>query len=186
MIIGLTGRIASGKGVIKDFLQEKGFKYLTLSDVVREEAAQRGIPIERSSLQELGNEVRKKEGAGSWMRRLIKKIQPGFDYVIDGIRNPGEVDELRKIPGFYLIAVDAPQETRFKRFLSRAKPSDPKTWEEFLEIDNRDFGEEDPLGQQVGKCMEMGNFKLINDSILEKFQKKIEMIFNKIQKSGYV
>jgi dephospho-CoA kinase len=180
MIIGLTGRIASGKGVIKDFLHEKGFCYFTISDVVREEAARRGIPIERSFLQELGNEVRKKEGAGSWMKRLIKKFQPGFDYIIDGIRNPGEIDELRNIPGFYLIAVDAPLEIRFKRLLARAKPSDPKTWEGFLEIDNRDFGEQDPLGQQVGKCMETADFKLINDSDMEEFHKKIQEIYNKI------
>jgi hypothetical protein len=47
--------------------------------------------------------------------------------------------------------------------LKRAKDSDPKTWELFLEIDDRDFGESDPLGQQVGKCMDLSDYKIENN-----------------------
>lgn len=128
MIIGLTGRIAAGKGFIKDFLEKIGFEYHTISDVVREEAAKREIEITRKNLQDLGNEVRNKEGPGAWARRIIEKFESGKNYIIDGIRNPGEVEELRKIKDFFLIAVDAPQEKRYERLRLRAKPSDPKTW----------------------------------------------------------
>jgi len=37
MIIGLTGKNASGKGEIARFLQERGFTFMSLSDVLRDE-----------------------------------------------------------------------------------------------------------------------------------------------------
>lgn len=182
MIIGLTGRIASGKGVVSEYLQGKGFDYFTISTAVREEAKKRGIEITRKNLQDLGNLVRKEEGAGAWAKRVIKLIDINRNYVIDGIRHPAEVDEFRKIKDFYLISIDAPQETRYKRLLARGRPSDPKTFEGFLKIDERDFCEEDPLGQHVGKCMELADFKIMNDSDLESFYRKVDEIYREIVK----
>ena len=185
MLIGLTGRIGAGKGVIVDYIKEKGFKYYTLSQVVREEAAKRGIDVSteegRGKLQDLGNLIRQQEGPGAWVKRILSKIEGSEDYIIDKIINPAEIEELRKTGDFYLISVDAPQEDRFQRVLKRDKDSDPKEWEAFLEIDNRDFGEEDPLGQQVGKCMELADYSLVNDSTWEIFQEKIKELCEKIK-----
>jgi len=75
MIIGLTGRIAGGKGVASDFFRAKGFEYLSLSNEVREEANKRGLPLERKSLQDLGNLMRKEEGSSVLAKRVIKKIK---------------------------------------------------------------------------------------------------------------
>jgi len=182
MIIGLTGRIASGKGEIKDFLEKKGFKYCTISQVIREEALKRGIEIKRENLQDLGNEIRNIEGTNAWIKRLIATIDLNENVIIDGIRNPGEVEELKKIKNFFLIAVDAPQEKRYERVRMRTKPSDPKTWEEFLEIDKRDFGEADLKGQQVCKCMEMADFYIFNNSSIKILLKRIEELYSEILK----
>ena len=172
MIIGLTGRIASGKSMLADYLKNKGFSYITISMVVREEAAKRGIEITRKNLQDLGNEVRQKEGGGAWTKRIIAVIK-GKNYVVDGIRNPGEIAELRKLNDFVLISVDAPADVRCARVLERAKPSDPTTREGFLEMDKRDFGEKNPMGQQVGKCMRLADFNLVNDGTIKEFEEKI-------------
>lgn len=96
MLIGLTGPIASGKSVLADMLVQQGFIRLTLSEEVREECKKRGLPLERSILQDLGNEMRQKHGNGYWARRLLAKLAPGKNHVIEGIRNPGEVEELKK------------------------------------------------------------------------------------------
>jgi len=180
MIIGLTGRIAAGKGQIVNYLLEKGFSYTTISNLVREEAAKRGIGITRENLQNLGNEVRKEEGANAWIKRLVSNIKENEEYIVDGIRNSAEVEELRKQRYFFLISVDAPQKIRFERMLKRAKPSDPKTWDDFLSIDKRDFGEENPNGQQVGKCMKLADFTIVNDGSLEYLNNQIDGIYNKI------
>jgi len=180
MIIGLTGRIAAGKGQIVNYLLEKGFNYTTISNLVREEAARRGIGITRENLQNLGNQVRKEEGASAWIKRLVSNIKENEDYIVDGIRNTGEVEELRKQRYFFLISIDAPQKIRFERMIKRAKPSDPKTWEDFLIVDKRDFGEENPNGQQVGKCMELADYVVMNDSSLDYLNKRIDEIYQKI------
>ncbi len=64
----------------------------------------------------------------------------------------------------------------------RTKPSDPKTWEEFLEIDKRDFGEADLKGQQVCKCMEMADFYIFNNSSIKILLKRIEELYSEILK----
>jgi len=179
MLIGLTGRIAAGKGEIVEYLKKRGFEYCTISQVVRAEAAKINLPITRDSLQDVGNLIRKHQGSGEWIKRLIQSLDLSKNNIIDGIRNPGEIMELGKIKGFVLISVDAPQKKRYERVLSRNKESDPKDWTGFLEIDNRDFGEEDAFGQQVGKCMKLADFNLINDSTKEEFHKKIEEVYKK-------
>ena len=63
MIIGLTGKNASGKGEVANYLKTKGFVYYSLSDVLREEATKRGLEHTRDNLINLGNELRKKYGA---------------------------------------------------------------------------------------------------------------------------
>ncbi|MEK6936164.1 MAG: AAA family ATPase [Nanoarchaeota archaeon] len=185
MLIGLTSRIAAGKGVIKDFLEKKGFEYHTFSDVVREEAGKLGIEITRKNLQDLGNDYRIKFGAGIWAKKIIEKLDLFYNYVIDGIRNPAEIIELKKIPKFYLIALDAPQRIRYERVIQRAKPSDPKDWDGFLEIDERDFGKNEPeYGQQVQKCMKMADYFISNGFALKSFEKQIEKVYNEILKNA--
>jgi len=190
MIMGITGRIASGKGIVRAYFEEKGFKYASVSPVVRAEAEKRGIPLERSKLQDLGNEVRAEEGGGVWMRRLIEEMDLDENQIIDGIRNPGEVVELRKLYlkklAFYLFSVDAPQLIRYQRMLGRERPSDPKTWEEFLKVDERDYreldasGQPNPFGQQVGLCMQMADYKFTNDCTVEWMRLGLNHVYREI------
>ncbi len=181
MLIGFTGRIAAGKGVLIDFLKEKGFSYYSHSNEVRKETKKRGLKLERSVLQDVGNSLRKEQGASAWTLRLIKKINKDSpkNAVIDAIRNPSEIIELKKhFKDFILISINAPQETRFKRAIKRNKNSDPKTWKEFIKIDSRDLKEKHSLGQQVGKCMELADYSIKNDSTIKELERKFQKIMN--------
>lgn len=173
MIVGITGPIASGKSILAEMLVERGFIRLTLSEEVREEARVRGIPIERTALQNLGNEMRSKHGNGYWALRLITKTQPNKNYVIEGIRNQGEVHELRKERNFILIGVTAPEELRLQWILKRTKDSDPKTLEGIRTIDARDRGKgEAAHGQQSEACFAMADAYIINNTTLEDLRLK--------------
>jgi len=185
MIIGVTGRIAAGKETLTDFLRKKGFIYIETSKVLAEELEKRGLEITRANMQDLGDEIREKHGAGGVMKLLLEKTEAGKNYIIDSLRNPGEAEFLRNnVPDFILIAVDAQQKLRFERILKRAKPSDPKTWEEFLKIDNRDFFDEtNPMGQRVKLCMEIADFKITNDGDLKKSMKEIKEIWEEIKEN---
>jgi len=182
MIIGITGPIASGKSVLVEMLIEKGFTYYKLSEEVREEAKKLGIFIERKALQDLGNAMREKYGNGYWAEKLAFKIFPGNKYVIDGIRNPGEIDVLKKLDNFVLIGVNAPIEKRLQWILSRNKDSDPKTIEEIKAVDARDRGVgESSSGQQSAKCYDMADICIQNDGTFEELAKKMSELLETLK-----
>jgi len=180
MIIGLTGTIASGKGELSNYLKNKNFEYFSLSHIVREEATKLGIKHERKLLQDLGNKLRKENGNNILVVKLLDKINSENNIIIDSIRNIAETNELRKIKDFYLIALDAPLESRFKRVLLRNKESDSKTYEQFLIDDSRDKEENLDNGQQVEKCIKMADFFIYNDDTIEILNSKIDNIIKKL------
>jgi len=187
MIIGLTGSLAAGKEVVSDFFKEKGFIYFSLSNEVREVAKKRGIELTRKNLQDLGNELRETEGIGVLAKRVLNKIKENnnLNVIVDGVRNPAEIDVLKALNNFFLIAVDAPKEIRFDRFVKRNRESDPNTWEGFLKVDSRDKGEgESETGQGVGKCMGRADFTLDNSGTLEEIQNKVERLYLNLLKSN--
>ena len=182
MIIGIVGPIASGKSVLSEILIAGGFIRFSLSDEVREEAREQKIPIERKHLQDLGNLMREKFGKGYWMQRIIKKMQEDKNYIIDGIRNPGEIEELEKLKDFILIGVNAPLEKRFEWIITRNKDSDPKTLDGVKVIDARDRGKgEEKHGQQVDKCYSLADYYIENDGSLDDSYKKCEKLIEELK-----
>ena len=71
--IGLTGRMASGKGEAIRILTHYGFHAVSLSDIVRAEAKKAGQEISRIQMQDIGDRLRRQEGAGVLGRRIRKK-----------------------------------------------------------------------------------------------------------------
>ncbi len=182
MLIGLTGRIGCGKGFIVEDLKDFEFSFAVFSDVLREEAIKRGILITRENLQNLGDEIRRKEGGGALVKRILEKIDLSKNYIFDGLRNPREVEELRKTKKFILIAVHSDRIIRWGRLEQRKNEKDPKTWEDFVKDDLRDSGRAQPeYGQQVDKCMQLADFHVINNSNLENLKKQVEDILNRIK-----
>jgi len=184
MIIGLTGSLAAGKGVVSDYFKEKGFVYLSLSDELRQIAKERKIEITRENLQNLGNKLREESGSGVLAKLVIKKIknQEYKKAIVDGIRNPTEIEELNQLKDFFLVAVDANPKIRFERMISRNRESDPITWEEFLKVDKKDKGiGEKESGQGVGKCMKLAKFILLNEGDLNEIKEKIEQLYQDIK-----
>jgi dephospho-CoA kinase len=188
MIIGLTGTMASGKDAVADILKKKGYIYLSLSDEVREEAVKRNIELTRENLQLLGNELRKNEGNGVLAQRILMKItDPQKNYVINGIRNPAEVKELKNWPSFYMISVDAPQQMRFQRMMTRNRPSDPKIFYMFMKADNKDQGiGEEECGQQVSACMKLADVSIYNDFSLERLIDQVNFMIQQIANKDMV
>ena len=115
MIIGLTGKNGAGKGEVARFLTESGYEYHSLSDILREELASRGEKVTREKLIAIVNELRANYGAGVVAERTLGKLSPEAHAVVDSIRNPFEVEALRRRKTFHLISVDADPKIRFER-----------------------------------------------------------------------
>jgi len=185
MIIGLTGSMGSGKGEIVKILEKEGFKYVTLSSMVREEARRRGIAEERELLMGVGNSMRKEGGAGILAKRALETISAsGHDkWVVDGIRNPAEVVELKKGSDVYIVGVKTDLNLLADRILSRNRDSDPKDRDEVLRKVEREWGKGEPEdGQQVGKCMELTDYTIDNGGTLEDLANNFMKYYQQIKK----
>ena len=163
IVIGLTGPNASGKGEVASRLHSLGFALHSLSDIVREEAAARGFPPEREHLIRIGNLLREEGGAGVLAERILSRL--GARDVVDSIRNPSEVEVLRRVPHFLLIGVRASVETRFRRSLDRRRPGDPETLEAFRARERQEQGAS-PTAQQLDATFLLADVVLDNEGDL--------------------
>lgn len=186
MIIGLTGSMGAGKGEVVKILEKLGFQYITLSQMVREEARNRGIEEEREKLMEVGNSMRQAEGNGVLGKRALQKIQESEHelWVVDGIRNPAEIDELRKSSDVHIIALEANRELLVERILKRGRPSDAKTPEEIIFKIEREWGKGEPEGgQQMEKCVAKADHTIVNEGTLEELDKVFVNYYSELSSS---
>jgi len=185
LIIGVTGAFGSGKSTAADFFESRGFKKIILSSFLEEETVKRGFKkITRKILQDIGNEWRKKYGAGILARKAIAllKKEEVEKAVIDGIRNVGEIDEFRKHNRFPLLATIADRKVRFDR-LAKLKRRESLTWELFTKLDRRDLGlGQKSTGLQVAACQALADVFIENNSDIEEFKNKLEK-FLKMKKN---
>ena len=180
VIIGLTGPNGSGKGVLADFLKARSFVYRSLSDEIRQDLERRGLEITRKNLVRVGTELRQKHGQAVLAERVLASLEKDRNYVIDSIRHPAEVEALRRLGNFTLLRVEAASRTRFERLRRRARENDPRTWEEFLELDRREGGSADAASQQVDAVARMADHVISNEGRVEDFQAAAGALFSRI------
>lgn len=175
-IIGLTGTFGSGKSAAADFFEQKGFTKVVLSSFLEEEAKRRRIrKITRKLLQNIGNQWRKEYGKEILAKKAInflreKNIKKA---VIDGIRNTGEIEELKKYTNFILIAIIADRKIRLER-LKKLKRRENLTSSLFDKLDKRDSGlGQKKTGLQVTQCIGLADVSVYNNSSSNDFTAKL-------------
>lgn len=135
-VIGLTGSFGSGCSFIAErYLVPAGYQYVSLSAKLKELYP----GADRHELQLRGNELRAEYGADYLAKVALETMSksPG-KWVVDSIRNPGEVKSLKsEISGFFLFAVFADRDLRWFRVKSKYKGNE----DSFDEDDRRDTGE---------------------------------------------
>ena len=175
MILGVTGNYASGKDTVAEFLQEMNFYHVSFSDLLREELKSRRKKITRENLIDVGNELREKYGKNILARRALKKVRDGENHVFTSIRNPGEVELLKKRTDFILINVTCPDKIRLIRIVQRNRENDPKTIKELRKKEALE-NSNNPHAQQLNKVAALARITLVNDSTPEKLKKKVEKL----------
>jgi dCMP deaminase len=177
MFLGFTGPNASGKGeAIKYLVENKKFTAFSLSDVLREEAKKRGLEATRDNLIAIGNELRAKDGPGVLAKMAVAKITNMPQAVIDSIRNPFEIEELKKsLKNFRLIGVNADVKIRFQRASKRGRPGDGGTLEEFMKKEEKE-NSSDEKAQQLNKCLEQADIRIDNSGEVYDLKKKLDKI----------
>lgn len=184
MIIGLTGKNGSGKGEVAKLLTSSGFIYHSLSDFLRDELKKRGKEVTRENLIEIGNELRQKGGASILADQILKRLDPEKNYVVDSIRNPGEVKSLKNRKDFFLLNVSAPQKVRFERTKARGRENDPTTFGEFVNIEKREEESKDPTKQQLKQTIALADYEMVNDSSLEDLHERMRGLLRDLGKKN--
>jgi dephospho-CoA kinase len=138
MIFGLGGTNGSGKDTVGDMLAERRkFLFLSGSDMLREEAKRRGLPVEREVLRTISAEWRREKGLGVLIDKAVEIFNQQKDkyegLALVSLRNPGEADRVHELGG-KVIWVDAEPKVRYDRIFSRQRTTeDNKTFEQFLD-----------------------------------------------------
>jgi len=183
LVIGLTGPICGGKGIVAEYLRKKGFFYTSTSEQVREECRRRGIEITRDSLQDVADELRRKFGPEVLAKRTWRIVKRYPLAVVDSIRGIAEVEFLKTKPNFCLIGVTAPRKIRYQRLVVRSRESDPITWKEFLAADKKDFKSgQGKFGRNITACLKKADLLLNNNGTVKQLEKKAnEWFVNKFK-----
>ncbi|HXE31609.1 MAG TPA: deaminase [Terriglobales bacterium] len=176
MIIGLTGTNGSGKTTLADMLKAAGFYYLSLSDEIRRELEGEGKAPTREHMIARGNELRRQFGRAVLAERTRARLSPERNYAVDSIRHPDEVQELRRTADFHLLAIEAPLEVRYERARARGDARVPASFEQFVELEQREMAGVDPEAQNLPACAALADATLVNDGDLEQLRQRAEAI----------
>jgi dephospho-CoA kinase len=180
MIISVTGTINSGKDTVGKMLIEKtGWPTFSLPDEMRLVATERGLSLDNQTLNAISVEHKQKYGMGYWAERGLEKFA-NQNLIVTSLRNPGELVPLQATGEFFLIGVDAPIETRYKRAVARARAGEgEQTLEEFKTYDQ--FTRNGPPdAQRIDDLFAAANVIIVNDGSLEDLEQKIDAILAEV------
>jgi len=176
VLIGLTGRNASGKSTVVDWFVSKGLVSESCSDSIRDHLREKGIEESRENLIEGGRELRRIGGAGILAEMLLERLA-GEEAVIDSIRTPGEVETLREREDFILIEVRAGMEARWQRAQSRARSGDVLDRETFFTQEESETVAKEESGQALDATAALADLILVNDASLEELHSDLEELW---------
>ncbi len=140
-LIGLAGTNGSGKDTVGHMLAERySFLFISVTDLLRNEARARNLPIEREVLRTISAEWRREKGLGVLVDKALEVHQSATKHpkglAIASLRNPGEADRVHELGG-KVVWVDAKSRVRYERIQANAanrgrEKEDNKTYEQFI------------------------------------------------------
>jgi len=182
MILGVSGPYGAGKGEVVAYLEARSFYPYSLSDVLRDELRARGLEETRERMIEVGNELRAKHGPAVLAERLLARLAPDRNYVIDSIRHPAEVAALRKHGrGFQLLWIDADAKLRLERLRTRGRGGDPTTFAELLDQEGRERSGGGEHAQQLDAVEKLADFRLRNEGALAVLHAGVQRVLESCQ-----
>jgi len=180
MIIGVTGTNGAGKGTVVDYLVQKGFHHYWVRDFLVAEIEKRGLPVDRSSMRTVANDLRQQYGPSYVIETLYAKaIADGRNGAIESIRVLGEADFL-KAHGVPLIAVDADRKLRYERVIARGSATDRVDFNTWVAQEEREWASAAPWDMDVPGVMKRADYTLHNDGTLEELHKQVDEALAKI------
>ncbi len=175
-VIGVTGLPGSGKSLLFDMAKERGAVVVSMGDIIREKATERG---ENSGTT--ARKLREEHGQYIVAKLTIEKIK-GFlevqddvkTILIDGIRSPYEIEMFDvNFDEFTSVSLYASPKTRFKRVTLRNRKDDSSVYEDFKERDQRELD----LG--IGEVIATADYLIKNEDSFEEYKEQVVKFLDK-------
>jgi cytidylate kinase len=186
-IIGLAGTNGSGKDTVGQILAgHHNYLFISVTELLRDEAKRRNLPVERENLRMISAEWRRESGLGVLVDKAVAEFEkkPGSyaSVAMASLRNPGEADRIHELGGT-MVWVDADPHVRYSRVQANAAgrgraEEDTKTFEQFLAEEQAEMNKQvgaDDATLNMGAVKEKCDIFLTNDGDdLETFQSEVE------------
>lgn len=170
----IAGMPGAGKEELVAVAQGLEWNVVRMGDVVRVEAANQGVPTDRSTGQ-FAHEQRQAHGADIWAKRTLQAMGASRT-VIDGCRSQAEAVTFRRELGeeLQVLAVHSSPRTRYPRLLSRGRSDAPGNWQEFQERDRRE------MGWGLGDLIATADIMIVNEGSLQDFKSECQEILRSL------
>lgn len=140
-VIGLSGTNGAGKDTVGQMLADyHNYLFISVTELLRNEARRRGLPVEREVLRTISAEWRRELGLGVLVDKAVTEYEIVKDkykgLVIASLRNPGEADRVHDLNGLVLW-IDADPKVRYQRVQANKSErgregEDDKTYDQFI------------------------------------------------------
>jgi dephospho-CoA kinase len=176
-IVTLAGMPGSGKEEVVQVARDLGFSVVRMGDVVREEAARRGLPIEDKAVGGMAHQERVERGFGIWAERTLPAVR-GDRVLIDGLRGKAELDVFRRAFGDRLVVlgIHASPATRYARMGSRRRDDDAKDLAARRERDERE------LGWGLGDVLALADRLLVNEGSVDALREAARTVLHSLSR----
>ncbi|OGG40862.1 hypothetical protein A2118_00520 [Candidatus Kaiserbacteria bacterium GWA2_50_9] len=182
MIVSVTGTNGAGKGAVVEYLVQRGFKHYWVREFLVEEIHRRELPVDRSSMREVANDLRKQHGPSYVIETLYARAKAdGGNALIESVRVLGEANFL-KGHGAPLIAVDADRKLCYERVVARSSETDKADYDTWVKEEEREWANTDAWDMDVVGVMKLADFILQNNGTLEELHAQIDGVLAKLDK----
>lgn len=174
LVIGITGLMGSGKTAAAEYLAaEYGFSHIRYSHVLADWFKE--DPDRKAGLQVVGWEVMSGGMQAELNRRVIAKMTPGRDWVVEGLRHELDYTNLKNAfaSSFHLVYIDSPQEARWLRL---HKISRFPTFDEFIAADSH------PVEQQIPMLKPFSEFCIMSGDPLQSLYAPLDRFVTTLRK----
>ncbi len=182
MIIGITGTNGAGKGTVVSHLVAKDFKHYSAREFISIEIRKRGLPLDRSSMQEVGNDLRRLHGPAYVVQALYEQaVAAGGNAVIESVRVVAEAQCLKK-SGAALLAVDADRALRYERTVSRGSETDRVDFDTWVAQEEREWHNAAAGDMDVPAVVAMADYTVTNNGSLDELHAQVDKVLEEIKK----
>ena len=177
-VLGLVGRIGSGKTTVSEYLQENyGVREHRFSQILMDILDRLNLPHERANLQNLGKSLRAGLGEDVIVNAFKRDMEKDTSeiLIVDGIRYENEVELLKEKNGV-LLFVTATPEVRYERAVKRGEKGEATiTFEQFLESERAE------TEKHIEAIKESADYIIDNSGTTDELYKKVDEIIEALK-----